>query len=235
MRRITTWVRCSISSGCQGWTATTRPPRAKWHAGFASPGSRWKIAGGQYRFPADLEWNLKLIARQFSLTATERKILALAVMLRANDTCSDVAQATARRINLAAQVASVIGSTPAAVSKALAPGSTLRRSGLVNVSAGCNLDINVSLRRASLRRLACSRLKSIEDLFDEFLRPGGRPSLTLDDYPHVSPRVGDLLEVVREALDSRRRGVNILLHGPTRDGKNRADTDTRRCNILSGF
>lgn len=173
----------------------------------------------QYRFPADLEWNLKLIARQFSLAATERKILALAVLLRANDTCLDVAQATARRVNLVAQVASVIGSTSAAVSKALAPGSTLRRSGLVEVSAGCNLERNVSLRRASLRRLACNRLTSIEDLFDEFLRPGGCPSLTLGDYPHVSPRVGDLLEVVREALDSRRRGVNILLHGPPGTGK----------------
>ena len=173
----------------------------------------------RYRMPPDLEWNLKLLSRQFSLTATERKILALAVILRADDICLDVARATAAQINLVAQIATVVGSPSAAVSKALAPGSTLRRSGLINVSAGSSVDANVSLRRASLRRLAFGRLASIEDLFGEFLRSGQPASLTLDDFSHVSPRAGDLLKVVSEALGSRRRGVNILLYGRPGTGK----------------
>lgn len=173
----------------------------------------------QYRLPALLHANLEMLAGSLSLDVTERSILALAVLLRANDKMFEVAGCTSDSNNPIHQLAIMLGSTRPAVTKALRPSGSLLRSGLIDASSGNDLSKNLTLARGSTRRLAFQRLRGADDLFGDLLRAGKKTSLTLADYAHLSPSAVMVREILGDALDTERKGVNVLLYGAPGTGK----------------
>jgi AAA+ superfamily predicted ATPase len=181
--------------------------------------SRMELRAGSFRFGRRLEANLNLLGRQFALTRAERHVLALAALMRADEAFLWVAEAGRRQVNVVAQVQAIVRLSGDGLATALGPSSALRRSGLVRVSAGAPPAHNIELARASLRVIATKRLAHVEVLFQNFMQAAPPPTLAADDYAHLGatfPLLGDLL---REALASRRIGVNVLLHGPPGTGK----------------
>src|SRR3546814_12229037 len=77
----------------------------------------------------------------------------------------------------------------------------------------------VHLRRRSLRKLATTRIQSVDELFGEFMVPGGTSTLTPDDFSHLRPHFRQIKCLLDDAVRNSRRGVNVLLYGPPGTGK----------------
>jgi transitional endoplasmic reticulum ATPase len=176
-------------------------------------------SASKYRFGRILEANLALLGRKFALTRAERTVLALAVLLRADEELHQVALSAKNQINAADQIATIIGMSASAVAEALSQKSRLRRSGLVEAQSGASPAHNLQLSRGRLRGLGLARMASIDDLFEAFLRACPPTKLSGEDYVHLTPDFDFVANLIDEALVSKRLGVNILLHGPPGTGK----------------
>src|SRR3546814_18156296 len=77
----------------------------------------------------------------------------------------------------------------------------------------------VHLRRRSLRKLATTRIQSVDELFGEFMVPGGTYTLTPDDFSHLRPHLRQIKCLLDDAVRNSRRGVHVLLYGPPGTGK----------------
>lgn len=171
------------------------------------------------RLKAPLPGNLDAIRKHFAINHTETHVLALAVLLWVDEDMAQAARGTRRTTSGPDHVAKVLGVGPQQAASALAPGSQLRRTGLVNVLAGGELAQNLHVSRGSLRWIAQRRSLDMTELFRRVIREAAGPTLSARHYDHVLPSVDSLRAVLAEALSSRRRGVNILIHGPPGTGK----------------
>lgn len=173
----------------------------------------------KFRCGKVLEANLALLGRQFALTNAEQTVLALAVLLRADEDLHQVAVFAKGQVNVAVQISRILGLSSTVVGEILSPGSRLRRSGLIEVQSGQSPDHNLQLRRGGLRKLASARITSIDDLFGAFLHASPLATLSQEDFAHLRPNLDFVTSLVREAIDSKRSGVNVLLYGPPGTGK----------------
>lgn len=173
------------------------------------------------RFASVLEANLALLRRRYGFTLTECRLIGFAVLLHTDDTFHAVAHRAAERLDTHRLIADAIGSPLVQVMRALAPGSRLRRSHLVVLTASKKLHeiIDTIGDGGSLRRLAHSRLRSVDDMFDDVLKPASAPGLTRDDFTHVKPAFDNIARLLRTRLGERRSGTNLLLHGAPGTGK----------------
>lgn len=173
----------------------------------------------RYIFGAVLSGNLRLLREHLRLTETEEKLLALAILMRTHDSLNHIADRSWSSINVVWQVAQVTGPPITAVTRALARSSLLFRSGLLQIHSGNSVNANMSLARASLRRLATQRCRNLEQLLTGFLRPAPSTGLSMSEYGHVTPAPQAMVTLLTQALKSKRTGVNILLYGEPGTGK----------------
>ena len=122
--------------------------------------------------------------------------------------------------SLQALLTRVLGFTPAAVAKALDPKGALARTGLMWVDTNANFPF-----RSKVETLAglCDRLsgrhRDVWSLFRTAFVKGPKANLALSHYPHLNKDLEILAPYLKEALRSRRKGVNILIHGSPGTGK----------------
>lgn len=180
---------------------------------------RLEARSDRLRLPSTLEANLDLLRRQFSFDRVDCAILALAVMLRVDEGLHAVADTSRSCINTPYVLSRILGIPTSRIARALEPGSRLRRSNLVITSSGGDIAMSLQLRRGGLRRLGTTKLKSVDDLFRGMLVASPEAALRPTDYAHLKPGFGDLQRLLRDALDHRRSGVNVLLYGPPGTGK----------------
>lgn len=173
----------------------------------------------QYTWSDTIQANLRLLDETFSLSLAEKTIFVLAARLRTDDDFLCIAECCRSQVNISDQLHRIVGLSTEQIRRAVSPQGTLRRSGFIKVSGGGPLAMNLELLRGSLRCLITTRLKSIDKLFNGILCVAHSPRLTHLDYPHLRPSFDFISSVVKEALKSGRRGVNILLYGPPGTGK----------------
>ncbi|MDE3110350.1 MAG: ATP-binding protein [Acidobacteriota bacterium] len=172
-----------------------------------------------FRLGASLSANLDLLASQFGLTKAERMVLAFAVVSKNDDVLHTVARHSRLMMNTERQVAMILGLTESQIESALSPQGILCKTGLIEVRFSSTPNTNVSLGLKRLRFLTRRRLKSIDEVFKVFLRPALGTTLCREDFAHLRPDFGFVLGMLDEALRSRRKGVNVLLHGLPGTGK----------------
>jgi len=173
----------------------------------------------RYTWSRIVQSNLHLLDETFSLTPAEKAIFVLAAQLRADDGLRSIAEACKSQVDVTDQLRRITGIATEQIVRAVSPQGTLRRAGLLTVSSGHHLASNLTLQRGRLRCLITTRLKSADQLFNAVLGSARAPSLSPSDYPHLSPSFDFVLRVMKEALKSGRRGVNVLLYGPPGTGK----------------
>ncbi|MGA8277193.1 MAG: ATP-binding protein [Rhodanobacteraceae bacterium] len=173
----------------------------------------------RYRLAPRFRSNLALLGRQFALSFTEQNVLALAVLMRADEDFFTAASFARSQVNVAEQLSSITALPQRYLSKAIAPNGNLRRSGLLQVTGGGSPAQNLKLQRGSMRTLATTRLKSVDGLFESFLHPSPAATLPRSAYEHLHTGYDLVCGLIAEALASGRIGVNILLHGPPGTGK----------------
>ncbi len=162
------------------------------------------------------EANLSKLAKLLELNATETALLAYGVRAAAESVLSDT-HYVLRHLIAAQPVryhAVVLKLPRAAVAKALAPAGRLRTSGLIDHSDGtlslASKDLAVALLHHPLDGGAILR---------QFCTAAPPARLAAADYPHLQPSLGLLGDYLAAAVRKRKKGVNILLHGPPGTGK----------------
>lgn len=171
------------------------------------------------RLPRMLEDNLMQLGRRFSLGLVEREVLAVALILQADDVLADIAHEANNRIFTREALALILGRSARMVEKALAPSGNLRKSGLLRISQGSPLPNQLVPAQDSLVRLVSRRIGDLDELFQDVFRPVSPSTLALADFEHCQPHLNLALGLIMEARRRRRRGVNVLLYGKPGTGK----------------
>lgn len=167
--------------------------------------------------------NIARLARLTGLSATDCKILEFVVMLKnerlLDDTADFLGSLSSSKLF---HVLSVLLDEPEPLIRAsLGSLGVLAHSGLVSIDRSRTALLNGKLQLLSdsfADHIASSETDPIALLRDTVAlsSPG---KLTLSDYRHVDESLSVLLPYLRRALSSRRKGVNIFVHGEPGTGK----------------
>lgn len=114
-------------------------------------------------------------------------------------------------------LAQALGHSSAAIARALAPGSTLVRSGLVSRGGFGYHSQPLELDTLQLQLLLTPRLDG-QRVLARLVKPAPPASLALADFAHV-PEAGLVQRYLKRAFRPRQRGTNLLLHGAPGTGK----------------
>lgn len=195
---------------------------------LAAPAFRRRLARlvrgeGGPRVPAapqpSLAGNLDLVCRTLRLEELDRQILHFALACRQypfQALLDDIVVQTPRALALV--VSAAIAQPVLAVEKALRRDGRLVATGLLIVRRAGDVDDRLELDARLIEALARDPLDAA-GLMEEFVPLAPAASLTLADYPHLTAAVDLGRRILAGALRERRRGVNVLLHGPTGTGK----------------
>lgn len=206
--------------GLQHVPLADEPQRAHFAERLATTLEAMELQGSAYRHDPVLAGNLAMLTRQLSLSDLEAKVLALAVLFRADDLLDQVADETRRSVNLPRQLSMVLGAPIEDLSSVVQRNALLHRSGLLEFQSGAPLGGNLQVKRGSLRCLAIVPLSSVSDLLgDDLVRPAPASDRQREDYAHIQGSLDILQPLLDDALEHGRAGVNVLLYGPPGTGK----------------
>ena len=121
-----------------------------------------------------------------------------------------------------AAIASVAGVNETEVAEALRAGSRLERIGMVeNLISEHNITDLADLMKVSeqLPPVLMRRYEGPSDLMAVFTRPATRSELTPADFHYVRDDQRVLTALLKNAVEHKESGVNVLLYGPPGTGK----------------
>lgn len=172
-----------------------------------------------FEHPPVLRENLALISRALDLSVVERHVFTLAALLHQDNLWRGLAGATDDSINLPQMLAWVLKEPEEEISHAISAGALLRRAGLIVARSGGCLRENLIVRRGTLRRVVTQKLGRVDELFPDYLRQSPAPDLSCAAYAHMDRQLDLVCRLMKEALENRRGGVNVLIYGPPGTGK----------------
>src|SRR5437763_3975626 len=121
-----------------------------------------------------------------------------------------------------AAIAEIAGVNATEVGEALRAGSRLERIGLVeNLISEHNITDLADLMKVSekLPPVLMREYRDQNELMAVFTRPSAKSTLVLDDFGFVAEDARVLQALLRNAVDRKEPGVNVLLYGPPGTGK----------------
>ena len=121
-----------------------------------------------------------------------------------------------------AAIAEIAGVSPTEVGEALRAGSRLERIGLVeNLISEHNITDLADLMKVSekLPPVLMREYRDQSELMAVFTRPATKSTLALNDFTYVLDDTLVLVSLLRNAVERREPGVNVLLYGPPGTGK----------------
>lgn len=200
---------------------------------------RAELRSGKVHPPSVMASNIAKLARMLELTPEDCSILVFTVHLHTEellDTASDwLGQLSTTKVIRA--LSKILDLPARKVMESLGPQGVLTRSGLISISrhgAG-SLRAKLDLLSTSFGDLLSStRVDPIELLRGTVAMAPG-PDLDFSDYAHLKSSLEILQPYLSHALATKRRGVNIFLHGPPGTGKTqlaRLMADAMKCRLF---
>lgn len=171
------------------------------------------------QLPPVLNANLELLSQHVPFSPLDRAILALAISLHSNDALTVLSCATIDITNLPRTLASVLGVKEQQVEIAIAPENQLRQSNLIDWATDRRLYRCLGINRKALLAFDRRKFKHLEGLFSTYLTKARPPMLRPGDYAHMRPGFNILSQLIDEAIQLKREGVNVLLYGAPGTGK----------------
>jgi SpoVK/Ycf46/Vps4 family AAA+-type ATPase len=167
--------------------------------------------------------NLRLIGREAGLEETEVLVLFIRIAARLDG----ILHAAIRDLLLDCidpvmhlNLDALLGASPGTSARLLQPTAALAQSGLLLAAPGRAGPLEARLvLPQGLMTLLLEPLASAADAIAHLVPRARRGELELSDFAHLETDVRMLRLVLADALDARRVGVNVLLHGPPGVGK----------------
>lgn len=173
----------------------------------------------------DIFDNVARLGRLVDLDPVDRELLAFAILVESEETLSDCVKALLERhgrsFRKASQaIAYILDLDPEAVAAALGSQGRLVRCGLARFSI---TRAHVWEEVFDIPENVQNALKAPNDgtdrLVDLLLQRAAPPERTIGDFDYLGDRLSLLLPYLRRAVDARKTGVNVLLHGRPGTGK----------------
>ncbi|HEX7891726.1 MAG TPA: AAA family ATPase [Ramlibacter sp.] len=171
-----------------------------------------------------VEKNIDALANLLQLNKAERALLLYGTLARyQRDLRSLLVEFKVNNAPEAyAAIAEVAGVNAADVGEALRAGSRLERIGLVeNLISEHNITDLADLMKVSekLPPVLMREYRDQNELMAVFTRPSAKSELTLEDFGFVADDAQVLRSMLRNAVERKEAGVNVLLYGPPGTGK----------------
>lgn len=171
-----------------------------------------------------VEKNIDALANLLQLNKAERALLLYGTLARyQRDLRSLLVEFKVNNAPEAyAAIAEVAGVNAADVGEALRAGSRLERIGLVeNLISEHNITDLADLMKVSekLPPVLMREYRDQSELMAVFTRPSAKSELTLEDFGFVAEDARVLRALLRNAVERKEPGVNVLLYGPPGTGK----------------
>jgi SpoVK/Ycf46/Vps4 family AAA+-type ATPase len=171
-----------------------------------------------------VEKNIEALANLLQLNKAERALLLYGTLARyQRDLRSLLVEFKVNNAPEAyAAIAEVAGVNAAEVGEALRAGSRLERIGLVeNLISEHNITDLADLMKVSekLPPVLMREYRDQSELMAVFTRPSAKSGLTLEDFGFVAEDARVLQALLRNAVERKEAGVNVLLYGPPGTGK----------------
>ncbi len=171
-----------------------------------------------------VEKNIDALANLLQLNKAERALLLYGTLARyQRDLRSLLVEFKVNNAPEAyAAIAEVAGVNAAEVGEALRAGSRLERIGLVeNLISEHNITDLADLMKVSekLPPVLMREYRDQNELMAVFTRPSAKSALSLEDFSFVGDEASMLRSLLRNAIDRKEPGVNVLLYGPPGTGK----------------
>jgi len=165
-----------------------------------------------------LDGNVERIGELLDLAPCERALLRMAVLVNHSrwfTSLSDGRRPAPGQANR--WLAAALGHSSTAIARALAPGSTLVRSGLISRGGYGHHSQPLEMDALQVQWLLTPRLDA-QRMLARLVKPAPPAGLALADFAHV-PEAGLVQRYLTRAFRPRRRGTNLLLHGEPGTGK----------------
>ncbi|MBI3713744.1 MAG: ATP-binding protein [Burkholderiales bacterium] len=173
--------------------------------------------------PEPAQSNIERLAALAKLSNTERDILGFAIMLHSERELDDVADMLGFLNNGKTIYAlSVILNLPLQlVRESMGAKSALRQSGLVSLDRRGQTQLRNKLDLISESLVENIDSEGIEPIsfIKDIVSESSAPTLTLRNYPHVESLLEVMRHYLRHALATKKKGVNIFIHGSPGTGK----------------
>jgi SpoVK/Ycf46/Vps4 family AAA+-type ATPase len=166
--------------------------------------------------------NIRVLGNALGLNQVEQDLIHLVVLSRLQLSLQECLDSIGglNRAALITLFARVLNLKAIDVARALDSSSFLMRGGLLELDDAGNYPFSnkVDLLVGISDQLSTPQRHEL-GLFRNSFHIAPKPSLGLEDYPHLSTDLAILLPYLREALWTRKKGVNILVHGSPGTGK----------------
>ena len=171
-----------------------------------------------------VEKNIDALANLLQLNRAERALLLYGTLARyQRDLRSLLVEFKVNNAREAyAALASVAGVKAHELADALRAGSRLKRIGMIeNLISEHNITDLADLMRVSekLPPVLMRAYRDNNELMAVFTRPSIRSELALNDFAFVTEDADVLVLLLKNAVATKERGVNVLLYGPPGTGK----------------
>jgi SpoVK/Ycf46/Vps4 family AAA+-type ATPase len=176
-----------------------------------------------HEIPSCLKKNVQRLAKLSGMTEVDCRILEFAVLLKSERLLEDATDILGRLSSSKAcfALSTLLNLSPSAVSTALSEKGVLCRTGLVSIERSGKYELSEKLNLISDRFAdrVCSSDTDPINLLRDMVVLSGPPELSLDDYGHVAKSLAVLQLYLKHSIATRRKGVNIFLHGMPGTGK----------------
>lgn len=175
------------------------------------------------RAPTDLTQNLTRLAGLVGLSPIDCRIVEFAVLIHSERLLDDTADwlGSLSSVKVYHALSVLLDLPEADIRAALSAHGLLARSGLVKVDHH-----QMGVLRAKLELLSshfANRMLSTEvdplALLRDTVTPSASPHLSIEGFDHLAPSLNLLRPYLQQAIEGRRRGVNIFVYGPPGTGK----------------
>ena len=166
--------------------------------------------------------NINLLGKVLALTEAEKAILCFTSVMDIFTVFQGVISSRQHQVSTKSigEIISKLTEQPeSAISLGLKEDATLVASGLIVVKRQtCDMEQKLTLLDG-LGDLLLQTHENAESLIGQFLKKAGKPSLTLNDFPHLASDTKALQAYLSNALDAGEQGTNILFYGIPGTGK----------------